>query len=308
MAIPFFFLLLTVTIGVGFVLLNYLLSDLYNESFSIKIGASFFLGISSLITCVSILAKIIGNSNYAAIVAIIIHLLIFLYHINSIKIIFHEVKKSEWIFGSIIILLVGILILIYWMPSVDKLESYSTIGSLHSQRYAWISNYIKYCATIPVLGQNIGQSILAYMVGLIFTDSPYLFLFLWLLMSQIFLGFLVFGFINLYINNFKLSILGVLIFLFGNSALSLTRILTIDSGNPFVMNGYTDSLLGVASIFLLILYHNLAIKIYNYQFKTYFTIFILIVANYISAPQNIIYLFSLIIIFLFYNFKKKARI
>ena len=75
----------------------------------------------------------------------------------------------------------------------------------------------------------------------------------------------------------------------GNSALSLTHVLTLDSGNPFILNGYTDTILGIFSIFFLLLI-NENIKIGRSKISIFLLSLLILVLNFFCAPQNIIFL------------------
>ena len=87
-------------------------------------------------------------------------------------------------FNPILISTYGLILLflpIYWMSAnPQEMNPFSNIGSLHSVRYAWLSNFIQHCDRIPILGQNFGQSILTAFFGTAWSPRPYLFLLLWL--------------------------------------------------------------------------------------------------------------------------------
>jgi hypothetical protein len=79
----------------------------------------------------------------------------------------------------IIFLIMPLILLIYWLPPEDLgANPFSSIGSLHASRYAWIANNIYEKNDILVFPQNTAQSILTFVSILISSKAPYLYLFL----------------------------------------------------------------------------------------------------------------------------------
>ena len=199
-------------------------------------------------------------------------------------------KKSIIMYWLPLLLIVCAVLLGKWIPSEDIPFFLKSIGSLHSPRYSWIANYIEYCNSIPVLGQNTGQSVLAFIAGYVLTPAPYLFLFLWLAFSVFSLGFFIHGVLNQYTNNPKNLLWGVAIFLLGGTALSTTHVLVVDSGSPFFFSGYTDTLIGIFSVFFITILFG-AIQKEGLNWKLWWIMLLLLSVNYLSSPQNIVLIF-----------------
>ncbi|MFA6214645.1 MAG: hypothetical protein WC717_05210 [Candidatus Micrarchaeia archaeon] len=153
------------------------------------------------------------------------------------------------VFGqfAIAFLLSAASLLLIWLPSLNTPDgqiryNHDLFGSANSGRYANIANFVSLQDRIPIVNQNFGQSLLASIPLLLGQDAPYLALFLWLCLSVTFSLLILYGLFR----HFKLpktyALLAVLAVVLGNSALSLTHVLTIDSGSPLIYNGYTDSI------------------------------------------------------------------
>ncbi len=263
----------------------------FKEKKDINLCISFFFGIIGII----FLFRTIGyfvDLKYAKYLTIMIMIFIIIKY-NRINLIFSkELRKNFWIYVLSFCSLM-ILLPLYWHPiNNDINDNLSHIGSLHSVKYAWISNFIFICNYIPVLGQNTGQSLYVSFLTLLFGAKPFLYLSTLLIWSQFILFILVFGVFKIFFDCYRSLAYSLLIFL-GTSSLSLTHILVIDSGSPLLLNGYADTLIGIFSIF--IFYH-----LYNYindwKVKDFILFGIVLLVNFLSAPQNI--LFILVINFL----------
>ncbi len=196
----------------------------------------------------------------------------------------------------------------FWLaPLQPSLEPYESIGSLHAVRYAWLSNYISESNSIPIISQNHGQSILAFVTGIVGGRAPFLYLWLWLISSIVFLAFFAYGVFREYGFPARSAYLATFLFMLGGTSLSLTHVLVIDSGSPFALNGYTDSILGVMSVlFFVIIYKQgrrkdvtLGASVVSFAVST-----IVLTANFSYAPQNIILLFPFIGFILYYSLKR----
>jgi hypothetical protein len=138
-------------------------------------------------------------------------------------------------------------LLLIWLPPLNTPDgqihyNHDLFGSANSGRYANIAGYVSLQDAIPIVNQNFGQSLLASIPMLLGQDAPYLALYLWLSLSVAFSILILYGLFR----HFKLpkayALLAVFAVMVGNSALSLTHVLTIDSGSPLIYNGYTDSI------------------------------------------------------------------
>lgn len=192
--------------------------------------------------------------------------------------------------------------LFYWITPFNELNPFTIIGSLHSPRYANLATYILDFDRIPIVGQNYGQSMLTTIPMIVGLNKPLLTLNLWLsvtMVNFVFLTYTLFRYLNL---KRKYALLGSIVVLFGNTAISFVQALVIDSGSPFICNGYTDSISSIGTFILFVLYLK---KIYdnNTQYKIsikdFVILFILAIYWNISSPQNIIFAFAFLSILIF---------
>ncbi len=240
-----FFLLLILITSTGNLILLGVGKYVEQYSVSFRLGAAYFLGISATIVFFRIFSLILSDIHLSAYLLVSLFIAFNIYQRKFTLSFFNELfeKKSILIYSLIGLALISIILLGLGMPIVDSnLNWMASLGSLHSEKYAWVSNYINSCQQVPVLGQNTGHSILTSIANLLFGSHPYLFLYLWLVFSVFFLSFFTYGFLALYIKEHLLILGGVLIFMLGNTALSFTHVLVIDSGSPFAFNVYTDTL------------------------------------------------------------------
>jgi hypothetical protein len=293
--IIYFCLLNILAIGTGYTLLSWSLKWSGSELLPLRTGAAYFIGMAFNIAIIRTLLTVFDNVDLALLIQLLLSISLCITFYKQLVSFSRELLSNKLVIyitvGGIICLP---LILLFWLPDNSSPDNpFSIIGSLHSVRYAWVSNYISECGHIPVIGQNTGQSILSFMGG-ISGKRPYFFLFLWLYTSVFFLSVFIYGIVGLYENRARLVLLAVLIFMMGNSALSITHVLVIDSGSPFALNGYTDSLFGVFSVLMLLLFHAHLQKGMTNILPTFIVVTLICVANFFTAPQNMLYIFALI--------------
>jgi hypothetical protein len=292
----FFFILIFTTVSLGIVLSEKSILIKENSLFYNKISTSYFIGTMFYIVILKSYYFIFKNLILSNILLILtVFLILALKKKNLVKFffkykVFFSLKKI--IFNFLIIIFLSFFVFSVWLD--DKYlypEFINSIGSLHSGKYAWLSNFINTCNFIPILGQNTGQSILTYFTGFILNNSkPYLYLYLWLIFTLFFLSIYFFSFLREYFFLKKnISLLGVFFIMFGGTALSFTHIMVIDSGNPFILNGYSDTLFGVFSVTLA---YNIFVNIKEEKkllLADIFLISLLLGGNLFMAPQNIIF-------------------
>lgn len=282
-------------------------ADLNIKSASVKYGVSYFLGIGLLLVLVRIVEYLLRDARSATILSSVFVGILgacsckrVLADLSGVKNKINLVKIT----GGISILYF-FLFLVWNLPGSDAENPYASVGSLHSVRYAWISNFIVENNFIPILQQNIGQSLLAYVLGEIYRPAPFLYLFLWLCSSIVFLSIFIYGLLFEVLKDSKSAALGSLVFMVGQTAFSVTHVLTIDSGSPFFLNGYTDTIIGVFSILFLFVWDR-SLRGGSSQYRVAFAVIVVVLLNFLSAPQNIIYYVVLFFILLFgYLFKRK---
>jgi hypothetical protein len=163
--------------------------------------------------------------------------------------------SRRFAFCSLVVaILVETCILTYWLtpPWVPRDAPFEFVGTLHSGRYVGLAEYIVKSGHIPVLGQNYGQALLTTISLLAGANSPYLALHLWLVTHVCALLLLVFGFFRMAQYRTSVAIAAVCLTALGGSALSVSNFIVIDSGNPWLLSGYSDSVSGLSTFFIFV--------------------------------------------------------
>lgn len=254
------------------------------------LGASYFLGAHSLLSLLLISNVVILNFmlSFFSTLAILSVVLI----INRKNIVLPCKNISVWWFVFSLLLAVIFWFLEYPKPGYIA-GSMDNVFSLSSDRYAYLSNYIIDCQILPIVGQNFGQSLLASFLGM-FYKAPFFYLFSLKFFSVLFLSIFIYGILSSFSSNKFIVILGTLIVMLGGAAPVLTHHLVIDSGSPFGINGYSDSLFGVFSVFMIAIVYK---KYSNNSSPALLAIFFIIcLSMFCTAPQNCIYLFILLLV------------
>lgn len=136
----------------------------------------------------------------------------------------------------------------YWcLPLSLGTGPWAYLGSGHSIRYANIADYILRTNSIPVIGQSYGQALLAVVPGFFGTHRPLLGLLAWLILSLIVVGIFTYGLLRSAGLTTGETLIGSLLILMGNSALSLVHINIVDTRWPILLNNYPDAVIGVGS-------------------------------------------------------------
>ena len=263
----------------------------------LQAGLGYFFGMAMFLSLWRISARILGNAKISLALSAILLLLFVLWRFRMGFRTAGDRPGKPCIVRAVLaaVLFLTFLaaffayILLYWVQPFSELLPTSMIGSLHSGRYANIATYILEKNSIPVLNQNYGQSILSSIPMFFGFNSPFLALNFWLSTSLIFLFFTAYGLFRWFGLSEGRSLAGTFMLMFGNTALSLTHVLVIDSGSPFVFNGYTDSIFSIGSMigFLLLLQ-----RYYRDDLRSVFHASLLISALCVSwnvaSSQNVI--------------------
>ena len=181
----------------------------------------------------------------------------------------------------------------------DSLGLSTNIGSLHTGKYTYFSEYIKSCMVLPNIRHNTGQSnvsaVLSHMSG---TNSE-LNLMGTLAFSKVSIAALIYFFSHSYIKlNHRNSLVVMLVTTTGTFSLSLSYLLLHDSGNPILLNGYSDVIFGIFSLILASLL--LVNRKSDLSWKLLFLLVPIQLTLLISSPQ-IFLLFLLLFLLLFFK-------
>jgi len=190
-------------------------------------------------------------------------------------------NKKILLFAAII----PFAVIVFWTSNIlPGVVAY--IGSCHSPRYAGLAQYIVTANHIPTLNQNFGQSMLASIPMFMGIQTPYLNLNIWLSISIVALFFLVVGYLRMFGVDF--AFLGAMIALGGNTALSLTHVVVVDSYSPPLLSGYSDSVISLGSF---LVFADLVWLLGEKKERSFavslFCVAIFFIGWNYSAPQNI---------------------
>ena len=289
------FVVLLVLIN-GFSILNLSGLSLYIKNLRLLIfGFSFFLGTLFLIFSIKLFSLIFSSAVIGLYIFYFLSLSgIYLSRYYLFEVFFNKISLKNVALFIIFYILLFVLLAIFWIQHSDTDNPFAMIGSLHSVRYVEVANFIIVNNYIPIIGQNIGQSIIAYVVLALGAKSGYIALTTFLVSSLIFLIFIVYDLFNQYLKDKKFSLVATFIFFSGNTALTTSSILIIDSGSPFFLIGYTDTFVGMSIMFILLVFYNYISKLVKIGLKQYSMLFFLFAGMFSVAPQNIILILSML--------------
>jgi hypothetical protein len=123
-------------------------------------------------------------------------------------------------------------------------------GSIHSGRYANYAIFIAEHDRVPLIAQNLGQSMLAGFHLLLGIDAPLAALMVWIPFALTALSSLLFGYFRGQGLSPGQSRTGAYFVLCCNIAISLVSVLVLDNGSPLGFAGYTDVIAGAATFLL----------------------------------------------------------
>lgn len=302
---------------------NALLQDTWSQQkefpVALKVGLSFFLGAPLFLVLYKFLGGILSNAQVAFFISLFLMALLATFGIKrALKNNIFPVKlfSATTIFSAITLLLIlNIFVVLHWtliftFPSILPSGSVAAhihqfVGTLHSGFYTNIATYVYESNIMPILGMNHSQSLLTSAVMFLGFNNPFLALNIWLSVSIFFLALLGYGLFRYFSFRVYPAIIGAFILLCGNHSLSLSHVLTIDSGSPWILCGYTDTILSFATLFPFLYVANETYKNNISLVKS------LAVAGVIGAswnwfgPQNMVLLAPFAALLLFLILRKK---
>ena len=300
----------------GYYFLRHVFVQILSYNKHITISASYFIGVTLFLSIYRILAIVFSNAYIALMsslfLALLISFLLFMDKSFLAKFINNYLKITNPKNSLLIIsLMIGFsfYIFLYWCePNSNISNPFSTIGTLHSIRYSNISKFIFKNNIVPFLNQNYGQSLLSTIHLFLINKGSLLSLFSWLISSLLFLIFGIFGIFKYFKYSLINSILSTSIVMIGTSSISLVPTLIIDSGFPYIFNGYSDTIISIGTFFIFLYWflHNVNNNFFKPSFWSLLFLFILFTGWNIFAPQNIIVSVFLLFILLF-NYKLNSN-
>lgn len=219
----------------GLLVYRHSFSSIDKMPFSFKFSASYFIGMGLFLAIWRLLSSAFSNVGVALILTLAILIVLYVkdgkFKTDLLEIIVHFTEKRYFALCAVII--VPTVILLYWLMPSGVITAFSILGSLHSPRYANIATFITENNYIPILSQNYGQSLLTSLPMLLGVNIPLFSLYLWLSISIGMISLFVYGLLKTFNLSKQITLIGTCLVLFGNTALSFTHILVIDSSTPF---------------------------------------------------------------------------
>lgn len=270
-------------------------------------ASSYFIGMAVYLALLRTLALVIPS--YKIVFWVLLILAFIFAAISIYRHYFPWIVKNAGLIACIVCIWIVHTVhnLLYRLIDVEKvnLTPYSGIGTIGSLRYAGIADYFVEQNHIPVLNQSYGQSILASFSRLLGRDSLCFALTLWLALSGAFLCLLLYGVFRRYFSA-RLSVLLTCVVYMGSVSLTLAPIRVVDSDYPLISSGYTDSVVGVATLFL---YLEIMVRILKNNSKLnashYFVTVCCVLYWAMSASHNIVVLLGTGAFFIVYLLIKK---
>lgn len=203
------------------------------------------------------------------------------------------------------VMVTGILLFWWNMPAdtvPDPVMRHN--GSIHTGRSLAIAGYMVDQNQLTGIGQNFGQSLLLCITGMTGATLEPFTITLWIAVNAAFFMLLLYEIFSIAISNKRLAIVGTAFVMFCGVSLSFTWNNLVDIGNPFIISGYADNYLGLASLLLLglVVFEANAGRL---SISQIIFIIILLSGNHIYAPQNLVVLLALLLLLLLYKAIRK---
>lgn len=296
-----FFVQTIIFIGVGSFIYSFP-RDFY-DNYCIRISTAYFIGLLFSISIISILCLLFNNFSYSVFSTIFLFLFLLVFRLQPFN--FPKINIYLILF-SILILFLFIFRSTSFFPSdyfadlrsVNPFEGFGTV--VHSFRAANIAEHILFSNSIPVLNQNIGQSLLA--------SSMYLYAHIGLQAILVFqlsfcMSFMILLFYGHYlkfitVSNSKFSNLFFCLFIFGSPSLSFFYSSVLDTESIIFLISNVDTVIGL-SLFLIFLGHIYSTRSDIISIGDCFFIFLNGFFWNLFASQNVIIMMFLLIFMFF---------
>lgn len=268
------------------------------------IAADYFIGFILFFFFLRISSLLIHSFRVATLIAVIIAVIVIIVKRNLIFVPFKTYLKFSLCILPVFIIQLAINVA-FWIQA-DTVSFISSIGSLHSSRYANITHYILLNDSIPILGQNYVQSIVAA-IPLTFGDHlVFVSLSILLALTASFLAIFISGLLKPHFADKTSWFFAIILVFCGGLSIMPQFYLLVDSGYPWFLSGYSDTLVGLASYVILVLVliesseKLFAIQIWHWIFLT-----VSIVCWFALGIQNVLLLGILVLIFFIVQIRKK---
>lgn len=284
------------------------------NNFFLVMSSSFFIGIVVFLFFWRTVSLFTNDAKISCFLTTISFTLLIFKEIKFLYIFFkNNFRKFLYLF-FLLLAFIGVYTVYSLVPMPDLFVNriaqtnpgYGFRAVAHSLRAGNIAIYIFQNNFIPLFTQNYGQSLLATIPMFFGFSAPQLALVVWLATNIFFLGLFIYGLIYYFIGQKIPSAIGALVSVFGNTALSLSYIETIDTGSTNLLITNVDTIIGIIIFIFFIFCCFSFVKPYEKVDKKYLLFYIFIcgfVWNIVAAHNIIIVPIYLLV--LFFYFKKE---
>ncbi|MBI1860383.1 MAG: hypothetical protein HYR96_05645 [Deltaproteobacteria bacterium] len=255
------------------------------RSEDLVLGCGYFLGRAAFLSAFRILSVAFSPQYACWIATSAVVFLVFVYR-KAVPISLRQFGRRAW-------LLIPVLVIVF-VYQIGMESDHGTFGgfsgvygSLHTGRYSNIVSFIVANNTVPTLGQSYGQSLFSASSYFLGGTTINLSLHIQLVWAMFFLLLATRGVFGLLSLTARQSWMGTAFVLFGSSTVSFYRISTIDSGAPFLSNGYSDTLFSIGALVIAFAHAKATFQRTIFDFMA---VLALALASAMSAPQTGLFL------------------
>ena len=289
------------------ILLNYFETNFKYYNLFYKYSFGYFVGIFFFTAIWKILDIVIQNAILTYFISLIIaisYLIVDSKENYRFKINFFDLTNFFYKFNitnSLPFILISIITYFFWMRVSGNLAC-DFIGTLSTAPYAIIAEYIYKYNYLPTIQHNLTQSIISSVPQFYSSTVNTIFpLFLWLVISIGALFYAIGGLLNHFnISKTKIFIFTIII-LYGSTSLSIVKILTVDSGWPIALTGYTDTILANVAILIFFFFYKDFLETKHYSTKNIIILLIFLISNSLYGAQNILIIGAIFTFLLFFR-------
>jgi hypothetical protein len=278
------------------------------------IAADYFIGLSFYFVCVRTVSLIIHSFSISTYIVLISIIAFIIFNRKGLSITLKDYAKFALIYIPLFIAQLTFIVFFWVQCSASVAGVFGLVGSLHSPRYANISLYILATDSIPTLNQNYMQSVMAATPFLWGGNIILVSLSLFLCLNISFVWILLNSFLKRFFADHISHLFATILVMCGGLCLSTRHFLLIDSGWPWILSGYSDTVVSVASyVITSLLLINITTKTKSYSVWSLVIVGVNIIGWFAMGAQNVVVFFGVCFVYTIiqlykYQFQKKLSI
>lgn len=287
---------------------------------SARLGFHFFLGLSLYLLFVRLLGALTFTASQAVMPALLLSFLSAWFwgskhqkpgpSDESYKNIFEDVIKI-WTYGpGWILIAIQLLLFMFWLRPTE-LDAWAHLGSMHAGRYTNITLAMVQAGEFLRFKQNYGQSLLGLLPYQMGSETLILNLHFMLSLTATFLVLAMYGFFRTFGLSPRLASQATALAALSTTSLSIFHILVFGSGSPSVFSGYTDTIVSVGSVLVLV---SLIKRFLDYPEPTsqhmnnmLLTVFVIASGWTIYSPENVVISSPVLVLAIFLSGHRDAK-